>query len=439
MRSTRAGSGDGSPDPNLPHPPPGYKRTEIGVLPDDWDVVTIGDIAKIENGATPNTQASEYWGGPIPWCTPTDITESRGKYLRNTQRTLTRAGLDSCTASLLPAGSLLLCSRATIGAVKIATFPVSTNQGFKSLVCNDDVDNQYLYYLLLTLKKEMLGRASGSTFLEISKRSLASLKLPLPPLSEQRDIADALSSADSMFKTLTDLIAKKQGILRAAKQQLLTAQVRLPGFTTPWRRFRLDELGSFTKGRGIRRKDVCEEGVPCIRYGELYTHYDNYILRPISRVSQQVAQTALPISSGDLLFAGSGETAGEIGKCAAYIGDQPAVAGGDIVVLRNSDHDPVFLGHLMNSRPVAKQKARLGQGNAVVHIYARHLSQIETKLPQLEEQQAIAKVLMDMDTEITALENERKKIAAIKKGMMQELLTGRTRLDSFTPELAIAT
>ena len=140
----------------------------------EWDMVALGDVADIRNGGTPRTGVPVYWGGRIPWCVPTDITASRGKYLTTTTRKITPEGLANCGASLLPAGALLLCSRATIGEVKIASMPVATNQGFKSMVCAELVDYEFLYYRVVTLKERMIDLATGSTFLEISKRDLAS-------------------------------------------------------------------------------------------------------------------------------------------------------------------------------------------------------------------------------------------------------------------------
>lgn len=190
----------------------------------------------------------------------------------------------------------------------------------------------------------------------------------------------------------------------------------------------LGKLGRFLKGRGIKREDVSSTGFPCIRYGELYTRYENYILNAVARVPSYVAQIALPIKTGDLLFAGSGETSEEIGRCAAYLGDEPAYAGGDIVVLTPLEQNSLYLGYLMNQPAAVKQKAQLGQGDAVVHINARNLAQIEINLPLVEEQTAIAAVLFDMDAEIAALEQRRDKTRALKQGMMQQLLTGKIRL-----------
>ena len=141
-----------------------------------------------------------------------------------------------------------------------------------------------------------------------------------------------------------------------------------------------------------------------------------------------MAATALPIKTGDLLFAGSGETAEEIGRCAAYLGMEQAYAGGDIIVLTPLGQNSVYLGHLMNHPIVSAQKARMGQGDAVVHIYINNLAQVQIELPSITEQNAIASVLSDMDAEITTLEQRRDKTRAIKQGMMQLLLTGRVRL-----------
>jgi type I restriction enzyme S subunit len=142
------------------------------------------------------------------------------------------------------------------------------------------------------------------------------------------------------------------------------------------------------------------------------------------------------LRKGDLLFAGSGETKEEIGKCAAFVVDVEAYAGGDIVILRANDVDSTFMGYVLNAPIVAAQKASRGQGDAVVHISAGALASISVVVPSVEEQTAIATVLSDMDAELAALEARRTKTQALKQAMMQSLLTGRIRL--VTPEPANA-
>ena len=246
--------------------------------------------------------------------------------------------------------------------------------------------------------------------------------------AEQHAICTFLSDVDELIASLEALIAKKRDIKQAAMQQLLTGRTRLPGFGGEWETGRLGDLGTFCKGRGIRRNELGETGIRCVRYGELYTRYENYVVKPVSRIPQHVADAALPIKQGDLLFAGSGETAEEIGICVAYIGEELAYAGGDIIVLRLSGQDAVYLAHLLNSPIAVRQKTRMAQGDAVVHIRGDHLAEVELPLPPLPEQHAIATVLSDMDAEIAALERRLDKTRAIKQGMMQQLLTGAIRL-----------
>ncbi len=281
-------------------------------------------------------------------------------------------------------------------------------------------------HTIVSAQKARLGQ--GDAVVHIYINNLAQVQIELPPIEEQNAIAKVLSDVDGLINALEAFIAKKRAIKQATMQQLLTGKTRLPGFNGAWETKRLGEIGSLVKGRGIKRDDVTDEGVPCIRYGELYTRYKDYILKIESRIPSSVAATSLPIKTGDLLFAGSGETAEEIGRCAAYLGEEQTYAGGDVIVLTPSGQNSIYLGHLMNSPTVSAQKTRMGQGDAVVHIYINNLAQVQIELPPIEEQRAIAAVLSDMDAEIAALEHRRHKTIAIKRGMMQQLLTGKVRL-----------
>ena len=222
------------------------------------------------------------------------------------------------------------------------------------------------------------------------------IRLPVPPYAEQVAIAAALSDVDELLDSLDALIAKKQDIKRGATQRLLTGKTRLPGFGGPWKTQLLGQLGPFIKGRGIKREDVSESGLPCIRYGELYTRYKDTILYPVSRIPADVAEGAVAIDSNALLFAASGESAEDIGRCSAYIGQERAYVGGDIIVLKPVGHDSRYLGYLMNDPMVTVQKTRMAQGDAVVHISTGNLAQLKIDLPPFEEQTAIANVFADM-------------------------------------------
>ena len=202
-------------------------QTRLPGFREAWEDKRLGELAEIVSGGTPKTSEPAYWSGGIKWCTPTDITGCPGKYLIDTERSISQLGLNSSGARLLPAGALLLCSRATIGELKIASGQVCTNQGLKSLICYRGLSNEFLYYKLSTMKAQMVERAFGSTFLEISKASVAALEIPTPPLVEQSAIATVLSDMDAELSALEARRAKTRALKQAMMQALLTGRIRL--------------------------------------------------------------------------------------------------------------------------------------------------------------------------------------------------------------------
>ncbi len=416
--------------------PPGYKQTEVGVIPEDWEVVRLSELGKLKNGI--NKSSAEFGHGS-PFVNLMDVfgvssikaSDEFGLVETNGEEQQT---YDIQKGDVIFIRSSVKPSGVGLSAVVEEYLPKTVYSGFLIRFRDSgELDNGFKRYCFHEggFRKRILATSSVSANTNINQNNLKRLPLPLPPtLSEQRAIAEALSDVDELLEALEKLIVKKQAIKQAAMQQLLTGKTRLPEFSGAWEMKRLGQLGAFSKGRGITREDISDSGLPCVRYGELYTRYEAYVFNLATRIPSAVASTALPIKTGDLLFAGSGETPEEIGRCAAYVGEEQAYAGGDIVVLTPVGQESIYLGHLMNYRTVAIQKARMGQGDAVVHISASNLAQVQISLPPVEEQTAVAAILLDMNTEITALEQRRDKTRAIKQGMMQQLLTGRVRLVS---------
>ena len=311
------------------------------------------------------------------------------------------------------AKSRLKTAQVSLEAKVAAKYGKLTEAEIKILV----VDDKWLAQLAADVQSELdrVSQALTGRIRQLADRYAA----PLPQLTE--DVKTLAAHVDEHLK-------KMVGGRQAAMQQLLTGQKRLPGFSGEWEVKRLGEIGTFSKGKGIKKDDIVHDGLPCIRYGEIYTHHNDYVREFHSFITPEVARESQRLRTGDLLFAGSGETAAEIGKCVAFLRNEEAYAGGDIVILSPAGQNTMYLGYLMNHTSVAEQKARMGQGDAVVHISARNLAQLKLCLPGLAEQTAIAAVLSDMDAEIAALEARLAKTRALKQGMMQELLTGRIRL-----------
>lgn len=198
---------------------PGYSK--------EWKKQMVKDVCEIVNGGTPATSVSEYWNGDILWCTPTDITSCNSIFIYNTAEKITNKGLLSCSASILPKGTLLLCSRATIGEVRIAGMEICTNQGFKSLIPHQDINNLWLYYMMCILKPQLIEKAIGSTFLEISKKDLSNIQISVPSFDEQSAIATIFSDMDQEIEQIEKKLVKYQQIKQGMMQELLTGQIRL--------------------------------------------------------------------------------------------------------------------------------------------------------------------------------------------------------------------
>ena len=198
-----------------------------------------------------------------------------------------------------------------------------------------------------------------------------------------------------------------------------------------WKAKELKSIGIFSKGRGISRSEVKEQGKPCLRYGEIYTIYDTVIYALKSFISDESVSTSKRLYPGDIIFAASGETSSEIAKNVTYLGEEEAYVGGDTIILTPKSQDSVFLSYFLNSYPIAKQKSKIGQGDAVVHIHISKLDKIIICIPSLTEQQTIAQVLSDMDALIQAQKELIAKKRDIKQGTMQELLSGRVRLPGY--------
>ena len=412
----------------------GYKQTAVGVIPEDWEVRPLFRVADIRGGIAKNANTTISDPISVHYLRVANVQDGFLSLGEMSKIELSRGDLGRYR--VLP-GDVLMNEGGDLdklgrGAIWHGDFDPCVHQNHVFVVrCKAGLLPEYLNIWTATppARRFLLVAGKQTTNLaSISKSSLGELPAAIPCLPEQRAIAAALSDVDALLAGLDRLIAKKRDLKQAAMQQLLTGQTRLPGFQGEWVAKRLGDLGVFLKGSGVKKDESRGGDLPCVRYGEIYTHHNDCIRSFNSWITHDVAKTATRLKSGDLLFAGSGETKAEIGKCVAFVQDCEAYAGGDIVILRPVGVDSLFLGYFCNTSPISAQKASKGQGDAVVHISAAALGSISLALPTLAEQTAIATVLSDMDAELTALEARRNKTRALKQAMMQELLTGKTRL-----------
>ncbi|PTY40783.1 restriction endonuclease subunit S [Brachyspira hampsonii] len=201
-----------------------------------------------------------------------------------------------------------------------------------------------------------------------------------------------------------------------------------------WQEFKLKDIGLFIRGSGISKKDLSDTGIPAIRYGDIYTKY-NFVIKNISSYTNS---KGTELKKGDILFAGSGETAEEIGKSVAFVDNYMAFAGGDIIIFRPKINlNSIFLAYILNFGKCRKDISIMGQGHTVVHIYASSLEKLTIILPPLDEQKRIAEVLSLCDDVIENLTKLIEQKELYKKGVMQRVLSGEVRFKGFKDEWKI--
>ena len=202
-------------------------RTRLPGFVDEWQPSMIGTMARVIGGGTPSTRVPAFWDGPIPWLTPGEISSEGAGLLGRSERSITARGLAESGANMLPAGTVLVTSRASIGNCAVADVPLTTNQGFASMIPSDPRSTWFLYYWVQENRRELESRAAGSTFLEISAGKVASIALDMPSLPEQEMIGQVLRDVDLEMDVLRRRKNKVEAIKTGMMQTLLTGRVRL--------------------------------------------------------------------------------------------------------------------------------------------------------------------------------------------------------------------
>ncbi len=421
---------------------PGYKKSKAGWIPDKWESNGFSAIAKIEMGQSPNGKSYNTEGIGYPLINgPTEFTE---RYPIKKQWT-------SSPTKICNSGDILLCVRgSSTGRMNIANDKYCIGRGVAA-ICHKDKKSYSIFIeqLLISITTRILTLTTGSTFPNIDKNTLSSIPVGVPPLPEQEKIAEILSAWNRAIEQVGKLIDAKQRLKKGLMQQLLTGRMRFPEFDhgihgihgkkkdelpEGWKNKTLGSFGLFSKGKGISNSEKRGTGFPCITYGEIYTRHEFVIKEFHSFIDKDTAQKSQRIQKGDIIFAGSGETLDEIGKCVAYTQDEEAYAGGDIIIFRPKGVDSVYVSYLLNSDLLIRQKRKLGQGYSVVHIYSSGLKILHVPLPSLPEQTRIASVLSTCDREIELLRRKEIALREQKKGLMQKLLTGKVRHPEFLKE-----
>ena len=348
-----------------------------------WEQRKLGDVATIVGGGTPSTNNDAYWDGDIDWYSPAELGEQ--VYADRSVRRITQAGYDSCSATLLPAGkTILFTSRAGIGNTAILRRSACTNQGFQSLVVNDDTDVYFVYSMTDRIKKFAEQKASGSTFLEISGKGLAAGEFAFPSKDEQTAIG-------SMFKQLDHLIT-----LHQCKCQ----HCSLCGYLS-WEQRKLGNCGATYGGlTGKTKEDFGHGNARFIPYTNVF---DNPLTDTKRLEAVEIDSSQNQVAYGDVLFTVSSETPDEVGMSSVWLSDQENVYLNSFCFgyRQDSTFDPHYLAYMLRSSSVRSNLALLAQGISRFNISKNKVMELTVPVPSAVEQKELGQYFTKLDHLIT--------------------------------------
>jgi len=382
-----------------------FKNSEVGLIPEEWDVNAIGGIAVILNGSTPPTADPANYGNTYLFASPADLGGE--KYVVDTLKKLSSKGFS--ISRKFPKGSILYtCTGSTIGKCGIAGCDLTSNQQINAILPNDLYNNEYLYYALQTRKKEIKSNASIQAVPLINKNTFSKTLVALPAPKEQSRIATALSDIDDLIATTKKLIEKKRNIKEGAMQELLSGKRRLPGFIDKWVEKTLGEICKPYKGSQINKNDLeLSTGYPVMNGGITPSGFHHEFNEPANTI----------------IMSEGGNSCGFVSFMRT-----PFWAGGHCYVLR--PQEPINLDYLYQVLKFCEPYIMdLRTGSGLPNIKKTALNDFALKLSLNEQEQTgIATVLSDMDSELQSLVARLTKYQSLKQGMMQQLLTGKIRL-----------
>jgi type I restriction enzyme, S subunit len=431
-----------------------------------WIESPLSDLATITSGGTPAREIPSYWGGSIPWVTPSDITACSRNVLTDTRERISPKGLAASAARLVPAESILLTSRATVGEARMAGVSVCTNQGFKCLTPKAVVDPWFLFYQVQRCRGLFERFAAGSTFLEIGKRDTERIKISRPAsVEKQRRIAKVLATIDTAIEATEALIEKHQQIKAGLMHDLFTRGVLGDGSLRPtvdvapdlyrntrigvvpgdWSVVRMHELASDRPGSttigpfgsNLVANDYRRSGVPItfvrdIKAGRYEWNSDTYVTGEKARQLR-----AHSVDAGDVIATKMG-----VPPCVSCVYPEWMPAGvitADVIRLTPNrlEVSAVWLAEAVNQDRVKRQVAAITAGVTRAKVTLADFRKITLAKPPRSEQDAIAERAEAIEAEIELERQKVSKLRAQKLGLMQDLLTGKVRVPLPSSEVTV--
>ena len=383
--------------------------------------VPLEEICTVAGGGTPRRSNAAYFGGAIPWATPTDVTGLDSLFIERTKETITEGGLKDSSARLVPTGTVLMTSRATIGYTAIATQPMATNQGFANLICGERIVPEYLAYWLRDQRDKLMQLAGGTTFREIPKSTLKKVKIPLPPLDEQRCIVDILNRASEIERLRKQAQERLREFIPALFIKMFGDPVENP---MGWDVAQLGDCCYSAQYGTSKKANNQTKGVPVLRMGNVT--YDGELdctsLKHVLLPSVDITKHELRM--GDIVFNRT-NSRDLVGKTGLWDGRFPAVAASYFIRLRLDESyvSSNYVWAFMNSPSMKRRfyeiaRGAIGQAN----INVKELNSLPLPIPPLEHQQEYARVVKAARSAITVAMSGTRAISVLSASLMSGLL-----------------
>ena len=377
----------------------------------EWKEVRLGDVGKIVGGATPSTRNPQNYGGVIPWITPKDLSINKERFIEFGERNISEQGLNSCSAKMLPKGSILFSSRAPIGYVAIAHTSLCTNQGFKSFVPDTDkMDSMFSYYLLKHNSENIANLGSGTTFMEVSGKVMSDFIVNIPDLLTQQEIAGILSSLDAKIETNNKLNEKLEEMAQAIFKSWFVDfepfkdkpfhETEIGYIPQIFESGVLGDLCTFKRGKGLLSKDAIFGNVPVIAGGMKPACYHN------------IANTKAPV----VTVSGSGANAGY-----TQIHNVDVWAS-DCSFIDSNCENLYYVYCFLSRRPKLLRHSQTGA--AQPHVKPADIHRFQVVIPTkdvINEFQQIVKPLFDR---IGMNKKENDRLASLRDTLLPRLMSG---------------
>jgi type I restriction enzyme S subunit len=399
---------------------------------DEWPTARLDEVSIRGSGHTPSKRRPEYWNGDIPWVSLGDTTRLDRGAITSTAASVTADGIAHSAAVVRPAGTVILLRGSSVGKSAILGRDMAVSQDYVTWTCGPEVHNWFLYYLLQYWKPEFARIGFGNTVKTIGLDYFRHFEIPLPPISEQLSIAMTLGEADALATSIEGLITKKRAIKQGLTQELLTGRARLTGFSDAWSEASIGSLiDGLAAGTSVRSVEGAASPAvlktSAVRGGRFDAREAKTIL------PQDVARASCtPVA--DSLIISRMNTPAMVGDVGYVEHSHPGLYLPDRLWLARPRPGSgtcmrwlaAVLSHGATARAV--RDLATGTSNSMKNIPKGRLLALRVLTPPRDEQQAIAEVLRDANAEIEALERRLESTREIKQGMMQEFLTGHTRI-----------